>query len=371
MKKCLSLLLALCMMVCLVACGNGAQGNSANKNLGANDGSKPVVTPLSQEKEELTREEMETIVDTLQPDIDTSKLNDKELSDLTDGLLNNLDKNDTDSVNVGENKEAYDETGAMVKPFDQVYPELIESGAVEFSDESVLVKMSNTKEGKISAAMAQVGVAKMEAIVPLEKDTWYKVSLKKGTDAQAAVASLRALSEVKMVEYDYKIKTSAMDNYQELDSALGLEGNPNKKDQWYLNYCGIPNGFKYMKYDGGKPSVIVAVIDTGVDVDHVDLAHNIWKNTKEKPGNGYDDDGNGYVDDYYGVNIVAGRGDGDDDNGHGTHVAGIIAARNNNVGTVGIAHKVTVMPVKAAAASGYFLQSDIAKAVLYAYENGA
>ena len=370
-RRIAALLLALCMMLSLVAC-NGAMG-SANLLIGV-DGlgaSKiPVVESASDEMEELTREELETIIDALDPEIDTSTLTDKELSNLADGLLNNLDK-DTGAIDVSENKGAYDENGAMVKPFDQVYPELIEEGAVEYSDESILIKMSNAKGGKITAAMEKCGVAKLEEIVPLETATWYKASLKKGIDAQAALTALRELNEVLLAEYDYKIQTAAMDSYQELDSALGLENNSKKKDQWYLNYCGIPAGFNYMKYDGGKPSVIVAVIDTGVDIDHEDLSHNIWKNTKEKPGNGIDDDGNGYVDDYYGVNIVSGRGNGDDDNGHGTHVAGIIAAQNNNIGTVGIAHKVTIMPVKAAAASGYFLQSDIAKAVLYAYENGA
>ena len=370
-RRIAAVLLALCMMMSLAACGNGAKTNGANIGADGLGASKPVVTPLSQEKEELTREEMETIVDTLNPDIDTSELTDKELSNLTDGLLNGLDKDPAGSVDVGENKDAYDENGAMVKPFDQVYPEMIEEGLVEYSDESLLIKMAGTQRGKISAAMAEVGVAKLEEIVPLEGAAWYKVSLKKGTDAKAALEALRELKEVKMAEYDYKIQTSAIDSYQSIDEKFGMENNANKKDQWYLHHCGIPDAFNYMKYDGGQPSVIVAVIDTGVDVDHEDLAHNIWKNTQEKPGNGVDDDGNGYVDDYYGVNIVAGKGNGDDDNGHGTHVAGIIAARNNNIGTVGIAYKTTIMPIKAAAASGYFLQSDIAKAVLYAYENGA
>ena len=105
-----------------------------------------------------------------------------------------------------------------------------------------------------------------------------------------------------------------------------------------------------MRFDGGDPSVVVAIIDTGVDIDHEDLADNIWKNTGEIPGNGIDDDGNGYIDDYYGVNVITGKGDGDDDNGHGTHVAGIIAAKNNFVGVLGIAYNVKIMPVKAAMA---------------------
>ena len=376
MTKLVAFLLALCMVISLTACGKEPTAFfDGTKNATNLDGLNNLsVENLSNENEteELTREELETIVDVLDGDIDTDKLTDKELSNLADSLLNGLDKDkDNGSVDVNENKDAYDENGAMKRPFDEVYPELIESGAVEFSDEALLVKMSNAKGGKVTSAMAKAGVVKLEEIVPLAKETWYKASLKKGTDAKAALEEIRTLKEILLAEYDYKIQTAAIDKPAEHDPALGLENNKHKKDLWYLHHCGIPAGFNYMKYDGGQPNVIVAVIDTGVDIDHEDLAHNIWKNTAEKPGNGVDDDKNGYIDDYYGVNIVSGKGNGDDDNGHGTHVAGIIAARNNNIGTVGIAHKTTIMPIKAAMASGYLNQSDIAKAILYAYENGA
>ena len=73
----------------------------------------------------------------------------------------------------------------------------------------------------------------------------------------------------------------------------------------------------------------VAVLDTGIQLDHPDLKSNLWKNSKETE-NGRDDDGNGYIDDVYGVDLVTGRGSGDDHNGHGTHVAGIIGARGDN-----------------------------------------
>ncbi len=388
MTKIFAVLLALCMVLSIVVCNNTPKlSNSNTLTVEPNlqdllpDKDKNVDKELTEEKlpeitreelEELTREELETIVDIMEADVDTSKLTDKELYDFVDRLLNDLDnKKDTASVDVNQNKDAYDQNGAMTKPFDTVYPEMIEDGLVEYSDEALLIKMSNSKKGKLSAALKNAGVLKLEEIFPLEKATWYKASIKKGADAKAVLENVRKLDEVILAEYDYKIKTSAIDGYQDLDDRFGFENNKHKKDQWYMHHCGIPEGFNYMKYDGGQPNVIVAVIDTGVDIDHEDLEHNIWKNTKEKPDNGIDDDKNGYVDDYYGVNIITGKGNGDDDNGHGTHVAGIIAARNNNIGTVGIAHKTTIMPVKAAMASGYLLQSDIAKAVLYAYENGA
>ncbi|MDO4862675.1 MAG: S8 family serine peptidase [Ruminococcus sp.] len=120
----------------------------------------------------------------------------------------------------------------------------------------------------------------------------------------------------------------------------------------------------------GKGAV-VAVIDTGVDYTHKDLAENIWVNSGEIPDNGIDDDGNGYVDDVHGINAVAGTGDPMDDHGHGTHVAGVIAMSAGNGGGVGLAYGAQIMCIKAGSADGTFASSDIARAVKYAVDNGA
>lgn len=188
-------------------------------------------------------------------------------------------------------------------------------------------------------------------------------------DFLPAVEALRAIDGILMVDYNYEVRTADIGDYAEIPA--DLLGNSRIQDQWYLNSCGIHDGMEELSIPGGSSSVIVAVIDTGVDYDHEDLADNIWKNENEIPDNGIDDDGNGYIDDCYGVNIVTGTVSGDDDNGHSTHVAGIIAAQNNNLGTVGIAYNVKIMPVKAAMASGYLHQSDIARAILYAHQHGA
>ncbi len=118
--------------------------------------------------------------------------------------------------------------------------------------------------------------------------------------------------------------------------------------------------------------VTVAVVDTGADYTHPDIAGNIWTNAGEIPNNGIDDDGNGYVDDVHGWNFVANDSDPMDDNLHGTHVSGTIAAvGNNGIGVVGVAFESRVMPVKALDAFGYGALSALAEAITYAVDNGA
>lgn len=145
---------------------------------------------------------------------------------------------------------------------------------------------------------------------------------------------------------------------------------------------------KLWQYTKGKGAV-VAVIDTGVDYNHEDLAGNIWTNEDEIPANGIDDDNNGYIDDVRGWDFVDKGGyncasgedcSGEDNdpldiNGHGTHVAGIIAAvQNNNKGISGIAPEALIMPLKAGYStgrSGFLKTSDILEAITYAVNNNA
>lgn len=117
--------------------------------------------------------------------------------------------------------------------------------------------------------------------------------------------------------------------------------------------------------------IIVAVIDTGVDYNHEDLKNNIWINTKEIAGNGIDDDGNGYIDDVRGWNFDNDNNNVLDNNGHGTHVSGTIAAENNGIGVTGIAYNSQIMPVKALDANGSGSSSNITKGIYYAVDNGA
>ena len=118
--------------------------------------------------------------------------------------------------------------------------------------------------------------------------------------------------------------------------------------------------------------VTVAVVDTGVDLAHRDLAPNLWSNPGEVPGNGIDDDGDGIVDDIHGADFVNRDGDPADDNGHGTHVAGIIAARGNNgVGVAGLAWRARIMAVKVLGPDASGDMATVAEGVRYAVAHGA
>lgn len=118
-------------------------------------------------------------------------------------------------------------------------------------------------------------------------------------------------------------------------------------------------------------SVVVAVIDTGVRTTHEDLIGNLWVNPGEIPGNGVDDDGNGVIDDVHGFDAIEGSGTPEDEDGHGTHVAGTIGASGNNtLGVTGVAWEVQIMPVRFLGNDGGFL-SDAIESITYAQNNGA
>ena len=116
--------------------------------------------------------------------------------------------------------------------------------------------------------------------------------------------------------------------------------------------------------------VVVAVVDTGVDYNHVDLNDNIWVNTREIAGNGIDDDGNGYIDDVRGWDFVDRDNSPLDGGSHGTHVAGTIAAENNGLGVTGVAYNARIMAVRVLGPNGGTYQ-DVASGIRYAANNGA
>jgi PKD repeat protein len=175
---------------------------------------------------------------------------------------------------------------------------------------------------------------------------------------------------VEVAEPDYKLKASATPNDPELASG----------HQWGLHNTGWNNGTPDADIHAVQgwdtlhdaSGVIVAVIDSGIRYTHQDLAGNMWTNPNEIPDNGIDDDHNGFIDDVHGVNAIVDGGNPNDDNGHGTHVAGIIGAvGNNGVGTVGVAWKVQLMACKFLDSAGNGDTSDAIQCIDYARRNGA
>jgi serine protease len=188
-------------------------------------------------------------------------------------------------------------------------------------------------------------------------DGMYTVDLKDGVSVADALAWYNAQSDVDFAQTDALIQVAQTTN------------DAYASQQWALNAIGASTAWNYTT---GSKQIVVAVIDTGVNYNHADLAANIWKNTDEVAGNGADDDGNGYIDDYFGYNFNASSSNPMDDHGHGSHVAGTIGAvGNNGTGVTGVNWNVQIMSLKFMSASGSGYTSHAVSAIYYAVNNGA
>lgn len=156
--------------------------------------------------------------------------------------------------------------------------------------------------------------------------------------------------------------------------ALAMPNDPGFGDLYGLHNTGQNGGTPDADIDAPEAwdlatdagSVLIGVIDTGIDYNHPDLAANVWTNPNEIPGNGVDDDGNGYVDDVHGINAITGTGDPMDDNKHGTHVSGTIGAvGNNGIGVTGVDWKAKLLACKCLNASGTGNAADATECVQY------
>lgn len=182
------------------------------------------------------------------------------------------------------------------------------------------------------------------------------------------INELNNLPEVAYAEPDYNIQ------------ALYLPDDPEFSRQWALNNEGQTGGSVDADIDGTETwdrykngsNVVVAVIDTGVKYDHEDLSDNSWINTQEIAGNGIDDDNNGFIDDVYGYDFANSDANPMDDNGHGTHCAGILGAKGDNgIGISGIAHSAQIMGLKFLDSRGSGNVSHAVASIIYAVDNGA
>lgn len=224
---------------------------------------------------------------------------------------------------------------------------------------------------------AQEGV-KASLGLKTERKHWLTGSellrVKRGDRLEDVLAKLRADPNVFYAEPDYIVWPSATVNDPDFGYLWGLHNT----GQVIRGATGIPDidvdAPEAWDLTRGFPEIVVAVIDTGVDTSHPDLAANVWANPGEIPGDGIDNDGNGFIDDvngwdfYHGDATVFDAADGDE---HGTHVSGTIAAVvDNGTGIAGVAPNVRILPVKFLGPLGG-TTSDAIEAIQYATAMGA
>lgn len=245
-----------------------------------------------------------------------------------------------------------------------------------------------------------VGLAHIKSIVALHNDKiedqieavdgQFVIEDENEIDAQAAAANYSALPEVEYAEPSYEInlepefsnsasrhnfisehaKDAARDSERVL--ALSAPNDPMFGEQWSLENTGQREGksgadihaAKAWAKTHGSRDVVIAVLDSGVDYTHSDLIHNMW--TRPANISAYTDDQLGLVDDVHGYNAVNNSGDPMDDNGHGTHCAGIIGAEaDNQEGIAGVNWQVEIMPLKFMSAGGFGTTKDAIECINY------
>lgn len=195
-----------------------------------------------------------------------------------------------------------------------------------------------------------------------------KLNLPAHVSVESALELLQGNDAILYAEPNYRVHLSSIPDDPLFGEMWGLEN----EGQTGGTYDADIDALEAWDETVGSGNAIVAVIDTGVNYLHDDLAANMWVNTGEIPGDHQDNDGNGFVDDVHGYDFVNNDGDPNDDQGHGTHVAGTIAAvGNNGIGVTGINWNAKIMALKFLDASGNGSTDDAIKAIDYAVANGA
>ncbi len=248
--------------------------------------------------------------------------------------------------------------------------EIVRDDAGSFSEPEVLVRfrsgISEATIRKITAHLHDQVEDEIESVPGLEV-----INDLDDADAEAVVAEYRALPEVEYAEKNYEIS---------LDHAGGElkhlhPDDPKFSEQWALANNGQNGGKQGADISAmqawatttGSEKIVVAVLDSGVDYNHEDLVHNIWT----RPANieQYRDNDLGMIDDVHGYNADQNNGDPFDENGHGTHCAGIIGAEGGNtIGIAGVNWKIEIMPLKFMNAGGFGTTRAAIEAINYAID---
>ncbi len=200
----------------------------------------------------------------------------------------------------------------------------------------------------------------------------YQWGLKNRGNGHLDKSVIRENYEIMYFNYDNALSAFPVFNYDNFaDDLMYIQAIQNSDigfEEAYSLYENIKN----------KKEIIVAVIDSGIDITHPELSESIWTNPYEIPGNGIDDDNNGYIDDICGYNFCDNNNSiysNPVDDIHGTHAAGIIISSHNNIGVKGIAyskeHSVKIMPLKVLGSTEYGSTRALCEAIEYAYKNGA
>ena len=283
-------------------------------------------------------------------------------------------------------------------------------------DKAGLTKSPMTKSGVMSVdeILGLAGGYEIERVFPVDTGTeartreeglhlWYVVKFDEDKPVAEVAADLAELGEVSRVEFNHTLKRASvkkavplnMDKVRQKGAGESVFDDPFLPEQWNLVNNGDLRPTKFIKDAdvqvekawaelkcAGDPSIIVAVLDEGVDVSHPDLKESLWVNPGEVWRSDKDNDGNGYAGDYHGYNFTQDTGvistDSRYDTGHGTHVAGVIAASNNNgigissiAGGDGNAPGVKIMSCQIFSGQYAGTVLEEVRAIKYAADNGA